>query len=177
MKHQPSALTNVLRRSVETATQNGTLRLLGADSHFRSEASVIVSESQPRKQRGFFGSLATPRPLPAWGQKWTVTRAGRDVPAQVFSDGSDEELAGLLALPAVRRMDYGSGLGDMLGLSRSRLLIASGSTFSMWGSYLGQVPAIWHPRKLLQHVLIEHPEREIEWAPGGPLPDWVAQLI
>jgi len=105
------------------------------------------------------------------------TRAGRDVPAQVFSDGSDEELAGLLALPAVRRMDYGSGLGDMLGLSRSRLLIASGSTFSMWGSYLGQVPAIWHPQKLLQHVLIEHPEREIEWAPGGPLPDWVAQLI
>jgi hypothetical protein len=104
-------------------------------------------------------------------------RAGRDVPAQVFSDGTDEELAELLALPAVRRMDYGSGLGDMLGLSRARLLIASGSTFSMWGSYLGQVPAIWHPRKLLQHVLIEHPEREIEWAPGGPLPDWVAQLI
>ena len=102
---------------------------------------------------------------------------GRATPAYVFSDGTGDELAPLLALPAVRRMDYGSGLGDMLGLSRSRLLIASGSTFSMWGSYLGQVPAIWHPQKLLQHVLIEHPEREIEWAPGGPLPDWVAQLI
>jgi hypothetical protein len=63
-----------------------------------------------------------------------------------------------------------------LGLSRSRLLIASGSTFSMWGSYLGQVPAIWHPGKLLQHVLIDHPEREIEWAPGQPMPDWVSEL-
>jgi len=103
-------------------------------------------------------------------------RAGRDVPAYVFSDGTEEELSELLALPAVRRMDYGSGLGDMLGLSRSRLLIASGSTFSMWGSYLGQVPTIWHPKKLLQHVLLEHPEQEIEWAPGNALPNWVGEI-
>jgi hypothetical protein len=104
------------------------------------------------------------------------TMAGRDVPAYVYSDGTDEELTGLLSLPAVRRREFGSGLGDMLGLSRSRLLIASGSTFSMWGSYLGQVPAIWHPKKLLQHVLIEHPEQEIEWAPGNALPNWVREL-
>jgi hypothetical protein len=103
--------------------------------------------------------------------------AGRTVPAAVFSDGTAEELAPLLALPAVRRVDYGSGLGDMLGLSRSRLLIASGSTFSMWGSYLGQVPAIWHPGKLLQHVLIAQPEREIEWAEGDPLPGWIGALL
>ena len=101
---------------------------------------------------------------------------GRATPAYVFSDGTGDELAPLLDLPAVRRMDYGSGLGDMLGLSRGKLLIASGSTFSMWGSYLGQVPAIWHPKKLLQHVLIEHPEREIEWAPGNALPEWVRDL-
>jgi hypothetical protein len=94
----------------------------------------------------------------------------------VFSDGTDEELAALLALPAVQRRDYGSGLGDMLGLSRSKLLIASGSTFSMWGSYLGQVPTIWHPRKLLQHVLLEHPDREIEWAHGNALPGWVKDI-
>ena len=100
--------------------------------------------------------------------------AGRDLPAWVYSDGSSEELAPLLALPAVQRRDYGSGLGDMLGLSRARLLIASGSTFSMWGSYLGQVPTLWHPGKLLQNVLLEAPEKELEWAPGERLPDWVA---
>jgi hypothetical protein len=103
--------------------------------------------------------------------------SGRVTPACVFSDGSTEELAPLLALPAVRRADYGSGLGDMLGLARSKLLITSGSTFSMWGSYLGQIPAIWHPQKLLQNVLIEYPEREIEWAPGDPLPDWVGTIL
>jgi len=102
---------------------------------------------------------------------------GEETAAYVFSDGTAEELAPLLALPAVTRMDYGSSLGDMLGLSRSRLLIASGSTFSMWGSYLGQVPTIWHPRKLLQNVLLEHPEREIEWAPGDTLPAWVKDIL
>lgn len=102
--------------------------------------------------------------------------AGRELPAAVFSDGTDDELAPLLGLPAVRRFDYGSGLGDMLGLSRARLLIASGSTFSMWGSYLGQVPAIWHPGKLLQHVLLKAPEKEIEWAPGTALPGWISKL-
>jgi hypothetical protein len=101
----------------------------------------------------------------------------RETRAYVFSDGSNEELAPLLDLPAVERADFGSGLGDMLGLSRSRLLIASGSTFSMWGSYLGQVPAIWHPGKLLQHLLLEHPEREIEWSEGDALPSWVADIF
>lgn len=103
-------------------------------------------------------------------------KAGEDIPAFVFSDGTEEELAPLLSIPHVQRVDYGSGLGDMLGLSRSRLLIASGSTFSMWGSYLGQVPTIWHPQKRLQQLLIEHPEYEIEWAQGDPLPDWISEV-
>lgn len=103
--------------------------------------------------------------------------AGNDVPAFVFSDGTKQELGELLALPHVTRVDYGSGLGDIFGLSRSRLLIASGSTFSMWGSYLGQVPTIWHPGKLLQNLLIQHPELEFEWARGEPMPTWVSGLL
>ena len=59
---------------------------------------------------------------------------------------------------------------------RARLLIASGSTFSMWGSYLGQVPSIWHPGKLLQRVLLDQPDKEFEWAPGVALPSWVRDL-
>ena len=103
--------------------------------------------------------------------------AGGDIPAFVFSDGTEDDLRELLALPRVERVDYGSGLGDMFGLSRSRLLIASGSTFSMWGSYLGQVPTLWYPGKLLQNLLIENPRREFEWAPGQRIPDWVTVLL
>jgi hypothetical protein len=104
-------------------------------------------------------------------------KVGNDVPAFVFSDGAQAELQDLLALPRVRRVDYGSGLGDMLGLSRSRLLIASGSTFSMWGSFLGQIPTIWHPGKLLQPLLIENPQQEFEWASGEPMPDWLGDFL
>ncbi|MBT8055185.1 MAG: alpha-1,2-fucosyltransferase [Gammaproteobacteria bacterium] len=104
-------------------------------------------------------------------------KAGSDFPAFVFSDGTETELEELLTLPRVRRVDYGSGLGDLLGLSRSRLLIASGSTFSMWGSFLGQVPTIWHPGKLLQPLLMENPQQEIEWAPGDHLPDWIEPVL
>jgi len=104
-------------------------------------------------------------------------KAGREVETSVFSDGTDEELGALLSLPGVNRADYDSGLGDMLGLSRAGLLIASGSTFSMWGTYLGQVPTIWHPKKMLQSLLVEEPDREFEWALGEPLPDWVGGIL
>lgn len=102
--------------------------------------------------------------------------AGHDVPAQVFSDGTTGELAPLLALPAVRRVEWGSSVADLLALSRSRLLIASGSTFSMWASYLHQAPTLWHPGKLLQQVHNANPSMESEWAPGEGLPDWVGRL-
>ncbi len=104
-------------------------------------------------------------------------KVGEEVPASVFSDGTEAELRDLLALPAVQRVDYGSGLGDMLGLSRGRLLIASGSTFSMWGCFLGQVPTIWHPGKLLQPLLIGPQRREFEWATGDAMPDWLKRQL
>ena len=104
-------------------------------------------------------------------------KCGRELRAEVYSDGTAEQLAPLLSLPGVSRREYGSSLADIFGLSRSRLLIASGSTFSMWGSYLGQMPTLWHPGKLLQHVLLEHPEREFEWAAGEPLPDWLPAVL
>lgn len=99
------------------------------------------------------------------------------MPAQVFSDFNDAELRRLLDRPLVKRADYGSGLGDMLGLASSRALIASGSTLSMWGTFLGQVPTVWHPGKMLQSLLIEEPGRETEWAQGNAPPHWAANVL
>lgn len=100
-------------------------------------------------------------------------RLGYPAPAQVYSDGTEEELRPLLNIPAVARFNFGSSIADMLAISRSSLLIASGSSFSMWASYLGQVPTIWHPGKLLQSVHLGPERREVEWAKGDPLPDWI----
>lgn len=68
-----------------------------------------------------------------------------DIPVNIFSDGKDEELKEILSLSNVKRHYYGSAIADMLAISKSQLLIASNSTFSLWASYLGRMPTIWFP--------------------------------
>ena len=102
---------------------------------------------------------------------------GSPVKAIVISDGNTGELEPLLAMENVQRTEYGSSIADLLALSRSRLLIASGSTFSQWAVYLGQVPAIWHPGKHEQGLLLDVPEHEIEWSRGDTLPAWIPAAV
>ena len=79
--------------------------------------------------------------------------AWRDLPIYVVSDGHEHELTGLLAVPNCRLMTLGTATGDMLLLAKARLLFASAhSTFSMWGSYLGRVPALYYPGKMDENV-------------------------
>ena len=89
-------------------------------------------------------------------------RVGGELPALVYSDGRDAELAPLLALPGGRRAPAGDALLDMLRMARSRGLVASGSTFSMWASYLGRMPVVW-PRGQLRQPL---------YAPAEGMPEW-----
>ena len=103
--------------------------------------------------------------------------SGSAVRAYVFSDGTDEELADLLSKENIRRVEFGSSIADILALSRSKLLIASGSTFSQWASYLGQVPTIAHPGKIDQSVMLEGANTEIEWKPGDTMPEWVRGAV
>jgi hypothetical protein len=79
----------------------------------------------------------------------------------VFSDGTDEELAPLLAIDGVTRVTFGSSIADIIGLSQARILIASGSTFSMWPSFIGQMPTVWFPGRLY-HPILNDSRREIE---------------
>ena len=53
-------------------------------------------------------------------------------------------------------------MADLLALSRSELLIASGSTFSMWASYLGRMPVIWYPGRLKQKLYFDNEALEVE---------------
>jgi hypothetical protein len=96
----------------------------------------------------------------------------RDLPIYVVSDGRAHELAELLAISNCRLTTLGTAIGDILLLSKAGLLFASGhSTFSMWGSYLGRIPALYYPGKMTQNVF---PPRgrifEGEWNVGQVLP-------
>ena len=78
-----------------------------------------------------------------------------DVRAIVYSDGNDLSLAKLLGLPNVTRAPQQPSVTDMLCISRATILISSGSGFSMWGSFLGDVPRICFPGQRFVRVLGE----------------------
>lgn len=85
---------------------------------------------------------------------------GEDWPILVFSDGTDRELEQLLRLPRCSRAGFGSSLADMLALSRAHVLVASGSTFSMWASYLGRMPVVWHSTQHRQRLYYDEVDKE-----------------
>jgi hypothetical protein len=81
---------------------------------------------------------------------------GFAVPAVVVSDAPDAALADLLQLESVTRADTGSAIGDLLVLSKAKLLIASGgSSFSAWAAFLGQMPTVAYPGQSLAWFKIE----------------------
>jgi hypothetical protein len=72
--------------------------------------------------------------------------AGASVAAMVVSDGSMEDLHPLLSLPNVSILRPTNAAIDLLALSRTNLLLGSGSsTFSAWAAFLGQQVAISAP--------------------------------
>lgn len=80
---------------------------------------------------------------------------GRELKVWVFSDGTEEELKPVLSLPRTRRITFGTSIADIMALSRVPLLIASGSSFSMWARYLGRMNCICYPNQMKQKILTE----------------------
>ncbi len=78
--------------------------------------------------------------------------AGWSVPVFVFSDGTDEELKALLSLPDTKRMTFGNSISDIVGLSRSPIMISSGSSFSLWARFLGNCSSISYPNQIKDRV-------------------------
>lgn len=73
-------------------------------------------------------------------------KKGNKVKFLVFSDGNVEELKEILDFPNTEMAFFGSAIADILILSKANLIIASDSTFSAWGAYLGQVPILFNKR-------------------------------
>lgn len=76
-------------------------------------------------------------------EKVSARFAPHTVDFQLFSDGTDAELAPLLRHQGVRRVYYGNALADIIAISRCGFLIGSDSTFSGWGAFLGNVPSVF----------------------------------
>lgn len=93
---------------------------------------------------------------------------GPEWPAYIVSDGTEGELRALLRLENTHRLKV-ENLAGLLTLSRAHVLVASGSTYSMWASFLGHMPVLWPPGQRRQSLYPGCPVAEPEWSPGDRL--------
>jgi len=93
----------------------------------------------------------------------------------LFSDGNDDELDMLLKIPNVEKCFFGNAYADMLAISKSKLLIASDSTFSAWGAFLGHVPILFNKR----HFPPVYNNSKIEFVLGDncTIPENIIELV
>ncbi len=106
--------------------------------------------------------------------------AGYDVPAMIVSDAPTQALNALFELPNVRLLRPTSPMSDLLAVARAKVLLASGSsTFSAWGAWLGQMPAISHPGQPLLgpwRFEAEKGQVVVEFDPARPHPGFLTQV-
>lgn len=73
------------------------------------------------------------------------TVVGYDVDAYLVSDGTDKQLADLLAMKNVHFIQQRSAISDLLIMTRANLLLAAGtSSFAAWACFLGKMPTATH---------------------------------
>lgn len=102
---------------------------------------------------------------------------GKNIPAIVYSDCTDQEIEILLNLPKVARAKKMVAVADMLSMSQAPVLISSGSNFSRWATYLGQVPRICYPGQRSYRMIEGDSEIELEPECAHEIPaDFVASL-
>jgi uncharacterized protein YnzC (UPF0291/DUF896 family) len=89
--------------------------------------------------------------------------AGFIAPTTVYSDCREDEIQPVLSLAKVTRSRYRESVTDMLAMSEASVLISSGSGFSRWGSYLGQVPRVCFPGQ--RGIRVIDPDGENEFEP------------
>lgn len=106
---------------------------------------------------------------------------GTNIRAVVFSDGSDSELSLLLQEDNTLRSTNTTAITDIWTMTKSAAIIASRSSFSLWGTYLGQVPTIYYPGARPCDVSIVKSGKEFdlepEWGIESELPESFIQGV
>lgn len=103
---------------------------------------------------------------------------GAEVPLRVFADGAYAGLLPLLSLPETHLVTDTTAITDLLDLTQASALVASGSTFSIMASFLGQVPTVWFPGQFRGSVADERGfTNEIEWASTDQVPESFSSAV
>ena len=100
-----------------------------------------------------------------------------NLPIFIFSDGNDKDLKEILQLENCKRAYFGYAISDMITLSKCKILVSSASTFSMWASFLGQMPTIWFPGQMRQEIILDKNTFEGELDYNDGLPNSIIEII
>lgn len=132
-------------------------------------------------RRGDFNRSAWFTPIEHFCDRLRALRAvaGCELPATIFSDGSNADLAPLLAMPNVRRSGEQPDVIDLILLSRSRIIVPSrASTFGMLAGFLSDAVIVRDPE--WNHGDSRPPEingRRFEGAPEMDPARWPSLLV
>jgi hypothetical protein len=139
------AFTKLIKPEIAAAVPLGTVPRFGC--HIRLGDFQKASDATRLQQ-------ANARLPLAWyvSQVQRLTSYWPNVPIDIFSDGNDDELEPILQLPNVYRANYKNAVADIVAMTRVRLLICSGSSFSSWAAFLGKMPTIWFPGKIASQM-------------------------
>ncbi len=99
---------------------------------------------------------------------------GAEVPVTVFSEGTAQQLAELLSLPAVSLATKQTAVADMLSMAASDVLVTSASsTFGYWAGFLGDCAIIMHPDHIQKPIRPDSVNKMFYEGPAiGPAQQW-----
>jgi hypothetical protein len=143
-----------LLKELIAITRNRWLRLVESKGNFPIGINIRLGNDfkTARTPEDYYTKGAIKTPLSWFIESLRIIRDRVGFPAKaiIVSDGKQEDLRQLLELENVVFLRPGCAISDLLTLSRTKVLIASGgSSFSAWASFLGQMPTISHPGQSL----------------------------
>lgn len=151
MKNQMTDIINdhvLVKKTLYSILSEDVIKLIDLNNPISIGVHIRFGDFQPENEDHLrLGKTNTRIPM-----NWYITQInklkqkfGNNIHFKIFSDGSIDELSQVLSIENVRLVQGGNALSDLISLSRSKLIISSNSTFSLWASYLGRCHTIWFP--------------------------------
>jgi hypothetical protein len=134
LAHLVARATDTVRAEIETPTPPIVLNVRLARDFKRAQSADDYRLK---------GAIRSPVGFYAAGLEEARSRLGADTPAAIVSDGTDAELALLLAIKNVVRFRSTRALSDLLFMARAKFIVGTdGSSFSAWGAFLAQCEVV-----------------------------------
>ena len=151
LKNQMTHLINhhvLVKKKLINILSKDVIKLIGQNNSIFIGVHIRCGDFQPENE----DHLRSGRTITRIPMNWYITQIkklkqkfGNNICFKIFSDGHIDELSKVLSIENVTLVEGGNALSDLISLSRSKIIISSNSTFSLWASYLGRCHTIWFP--------------------------------